>query len=92
MTTLVKNSQKSKILRTSANNCKTILFNCECHTFEAVINQLMKALNCGHLKAGRLAYVAHNTGSVTVCSGSKEYCETVADVLGSIGLFVSVTC
>ena len=69
---------------------KTILFNCDCHTFETVIEQLMKAIGCDSLQAQRLAWVVHSSGSATVFRGKKEDCERVANVLGRVGLLVKV--
>jgi ATP-dependent Clp protease adapter protein ClpS len=70
---------------------KTTLFNCNCHTFEEVIAQVMKAINCSLATARNLANMAHHTGHVKVCEGSRDYCETVADTLSSIGLRASAT-
>ena len=72
-------------------NWRAILFNCNCHTFDVVIDRLMKAIPCSRSKAGHLASVAHHTGSVKVYEGDKESCERVADVLGASGLLVSVS-
>jgi hypothetical protein len=69
----------------------TVLFNCNCHTFDAVIEQIMKAIRCPEATASQLANVADQLGSVTVFAGAKEKCEAVADVLGAIGLKVDVT-
>jgi len=69
---------------------KTFLFNCYCHSVEEVEVQVMKALNCSSTTARSLTNIAHHTGQVKVCEGSEEYCESVADVLGSIGLNVKV--
>lgn len=65
---------------------KTILFNCECHTFQDVAIQLMKATRCTYEKGLQLANVVHLTGSAIVYSGPRERCEAVADVLENIGL------
>ncbi|MBX9723554.1 MAG: ATP-dependent Clp protease adaptor ClpS [Candidatus Obscuribacterales bacterium] len=70
---------------------RTILFNCNCHTFDTVIEQLMKAINCSYIKASQLANVADQLGSVTVCTGTKGKCEDVAGILGSVGLEAHVT-
>jgi len=70
---------------------QTILFNCNCHSFDDVIEQLMKAINCSSAKASQLAQVADQFGSVKVYEGDKEACERVADILGGIGLLVKVT-
>ena len=70
---------------------QVILFNCNCHTFDAVIEQLIKAIGCSSSTASQLAYVADQFGSVTVYKGEKEECERVADILGSIRLVVKVS-
>lgn len=70
---------------------KTILFNCNCHTFDAVALQIIRAIQYTKEKADNLAILADGTGSAIICEGSKEKCEKVAKVLGSIGLDVTVT-
>src|SRR5262245_61325775 len=69
---------------------KTILFNCNCHTFQDVAVQLMKAIRCTYEKGLQLANVVHYTGSAIVYSGPKERCEAVAEVLEDIGLRAQV--
>ena len=68
-----------------------ILFNCNCHTFDDVIEQLMTALGCSSEKASQLTYVADQFGSVKVYEGSKEDCDKVADIIGGTGLVVKVS-
>jgi len=70
---------------------QTILYNCECHEFWEVVEQIMLAIQCTEPVASQYADTAHNLGSVAVFKGDKEKCEQVADVLGSIGLKVKVT-
>jgi ATP-dependent Clp protease adaptor protein ClpS len=69
---------------------KTILFNCNCHTFQDVAVQLMKAIRCSYEQGLQLANVVHYTGSAVVYSGPKERCEAVACVLEDIGLRTQV--
>jgi hypothetical protein len=69
---------------------QTVLYNCECHTFDEVIEQIMLAIKCTEQTASQYANTAHDLGSVAVYKGTKEKCEQVADVLGSIGLNVKV--
>jgi hypothetical protein len=40
----------------------TILHNCDCHTFEQVVQQLMKAIGCSEDRGWELAWEVHNTG------------------------------
>lgn len=70
---------------------QTILYNCDCHEFWEVVDQIMLAIKCTEPVASQYASTAHHLGSVAVFKGSKEKCEQVADVLGSIGLNVKVT-
>lgn len=69
---------------------QTILYNCDCHEFWEVVDQIMLAIKCTEATASQYASTAHNLGSVAVFKGEKEKCEQVADVLGSIGLKVKV--
>lgn len=69
---------------------KTILFNCECHTFDEVERQLIKATRCSLSQARRYSTEVHTKGLAVVYRGPKERCEAVAMVLGEIGLVVSV--
>jgi len=68
----------------------TILFNCNCHTFDAVITQIIRAIHCPRNKAEDLAFFADMIGEVIICEGTKEKCEEVAVILGSIGLKATV--
>ncbi|MBL8023518.1 MAG: ATP-dependent Clp protease adaptor ClpS [Elusimicrobia bacterium] len=69
---------------------KTILFNCDCHSFPEVAIQLVRAIRCDYQRGLALANVIHYTGSATVYTGPRERCEAVAETLGTIGLRVSV--
>ena len=72
-------------------SCKTILFNCNCHSFDEVERQLMKAIHCSLSKAREKAWKVHTTGSAIVYSGHRERCEAVAMVLEDIHLIVKVS-
>jgi ATP-dependent Clp protease adapter protein ClpS len=69
---------------------RTILFNCECHTFDQVERQLIKAVRCTLSRARAISWEVHSKGSSVVYEGARERCEAVADVLGGIGLIVNV--
>lgn len=75
----------------SKTGWRTILFNCECHSFHDVAAQLVKAIGCDYQRGLALANVIHLTGSATVFWGPRESCESVAEILGMIGLRVSVS-
>lgn len=70
---------------------KTILFNCDCHSFQEVAAQLVCAIQCDFQRGLALANVIHLTGSATVYRGARPQCELVAKTLAAIGLRVSVT-
>ena len=69
----------------------TILHNCDCHTFEEVVKQLMKAIGCSEDRGWELAWQVHNTGKAVVKVGPEAECVRVGNVLASIGLIVTVT-
>jgi hypothetical protein len=70
---------------------RTILFNCDCHSFQEVAAQLVSAIRCDFQRGLALANVIHLTGSATVFWGPRQNCEAVAEKLAAIGLRVSVT-
>lgn len=67
-----------------------VLFNCNCHTFDDVIEQLMAGIGCSSEKASQLTYVADQFGSVKVYEGGKQDCDRIADIIGSTGLIFKV--
>ena len=69
----------------------TVLHNCDCHTFEEVVTQLMKAIACSEERGWELAWQVHNTGKAVVKVGAETECVRVGNVLASIGLIVTVT-
>jgi ATP-dependent Clp protease adaptor protein ClpS len=70
---------------------KVFLFNCDCHTFEEVIAQLLKAVpGMTRSLAEELAWRAHNHGLAEVYRGSASDCDRVAKILGETGLIVQV--
>ncbi|MCX5790383.1 MAG: ATP-dependent Clp protease adaptor ClpS [Elusimicrobia bacterium] len=70
---------------------KTVLFNCECHSFDEVEKQLIKAIHCSLSRARKLSWEVHSTGSAVVYEGHKERCEAVSGVLEDIGLIAKIT-
>lgn len=70
---------------------KVFLFNCDCHSFEEVIAQLLKAVpGMTRPLAEELAWRAHTHGLAEVYRGSASECDRVAKVLGETGLIVQV--
>ena len=70
---------------------KTTLFNDNIHTFDEVIDQLMKAIACSYEEGRRYANIVHTYGKATVYKGTQKKCEAVAKVLGDIHLRTVVT-
>ena len=68
----------------------TILLNCDCHTFEQVARQLMKAIRVSYGQGMAIADVVHREGKAVVYTGHRERCEAVAMVLEAIGLVTNV--
>jgi len=68
----------------------TILHNCECHTFEEVVRQLMKAIACSEERGWELAWEVHNSGKAVVKVGPEAACVRVGNILAAIGLVVTV--
>jgi len=70
---------------------KVFLFNCDCHSFEEVIAQLLKAVpGMTRPLAEELAWRAHTHGLAEVYRGSGAECDRVAKILGETGLIVQV--
>ncbi len=70
---------------------RVFLFNCECHTFEEVIAQLLKAVpGMTQPLAEELAWRVHTTGLAEVYRGGAPDCDRVAGILGETGLIVQV--
>lgn len=76
---------------TSDEPWKTVLFNCDCHTFDEVERQLIKAIHCSLARARDYAWEVHSKGLAVVYTGARERCEAVAAVLEDIRLVVKVT-
>ena len=69
----------------------TILHNCDCHTFEDVVKQLIKAIACSEDRAWEIAWEVHNTGKAVVKVGPETECVRVGNILAATGLVVTVT-
>lgn len=69
---------------------RLILYDDDIHTFDEVINQLIKALGCSTAKAEELTYKVHNEGKATVFEGSFEECLKRNSVLQEIQLVTEI--
>jgi len=71
-------------------SCGVILFNDDWHTFEEVIDQLIKAVKCSFEKARDFAFEVHNTGKAVVFNGGIGECLKVSSVLEEIKLSTQI--
>lgn len=69
---------------------KVILFNDEVHSFDEVIIQLMKAINCTPQQGEDYAWEVHTKGKACVYSGDLNECLKVSSVLEEIALHTQI--
>ncbi len=65
---------------------KVILYNDDWHTFDDVINQLIKAIKCTYEQARAYAFEVHVKGKAIVFNGSLSDCLKVSGILEEIAL------
>ena len=82
---------EEKIAAESAAGWKVVLFNCDCHSVDEVEKVLLLAAKCSLSQARAWSWEVHSKGSAVVYRDSKERCEAVAEIIGSIGLSVAVS-
>jgi ATP-dependent Clp protease adaptor protein ClpS len=70
---------------------RVILYNCDCHTYQQVIDLLCRAVpHMTPSHAFELAYRIDHSGSAVVYEGALALCERIASVLAGGGLRVAV--
>lgn len=69
---------------------RLILYNDDVHTFDEVINQLIKALGCSLMKAEEITNRVHNKGKAVVYEGTFEECFKINSVLQEIQLITEI--
>jgi ATP-dependent Clp protease adaptor protein ClpS len=69
---------------------KVILFNDEVHSFDDVIMQLMKAINCTPERGEDIAWEVHSKGKALVYQGDMPDCLRVSGILEEIGLHTQI--
>ncbi len=67
-----------------------ILYNDDIHTFDEVVNQLIKALKCDQHTAEELTMAAHLDGSTIVFEGDFNECFQINMVLTEIQLLTEI--
>jgi ATP-dependent Clp protease adapter protein ClpS len=73
-----------------ANPTKVILYDDDWHTFDEVINQVIKATNCDYDKAQQITWQVHNAGKAVAYAGDMPECLRVSAVLEEIGLHTEI--
>ncbi len=69
---------------------RVILYNDDWHSFDDVIQQLIKATACTPAQGEAHAWTVHTAGKARVYDGPKAQCERVANILREIRLHVEV--
>jgi ATP-dependent Clp protease adaptor protein ClpS len=69
---------------------KVILFNDEVHTFDEVIEQIIKATGCDYRRAEALTWQVHSNGKAVVFDGEMAKCVQVSNVLEEIQLMTQI--
>lgn len=69
---------------------RVVLFNDNWHTFDEVIAQLMKAINCSYEQGRAFAFEVHVKGKAIVYSGSLKNCLKVTSILEEIALHTQI--
>lgn len=69
---------------------KVILYNDDWHTFDEVINQIIKATNCSFEKARDLTFEVHVKGKAIIFYGPLPECLKVSSVLEEIELHTQI--
>lgn len=67
-----------------------ILYDDDVHTFDEVINQIIKATGCSVTKAEEITLKVHNDGKAIVFEGSFEECLKINSVLQEIQLITEI--
>ncbi len=70
--------------------CRVVLYNDDWHTFDEVINQIIKATKCPFEQARTLTFEVHVKGKAIVHSGDIKECLEVSSVLQEIGLHTQI--
>ncbi|MEO1023520.1 MAG: ATP-dependent Clp protease adaptor ClpS [Bacteroidota bacterium] len=69
---------------------RVLLYDDDIHTFDEVIQQLIKAIKCSLDKARELTLQVHNEGKATVYEGAFEECLHVDTILKEIQLVTEI--
>lgn len=90
-----KNPQVDVLVETAEEEAidtpwRLILYDDDIHTFDEVINQLIKALKCSRPRAEELTYKVHFEGKALVFEGNFEECLRINAILQEIQLITEI--
>ena len=71
---------------TNSGAYRVILYNDDWHPMDQVVEQIVKACECGKLKAIKITLDAHRKGRAVCYKGGKGKCHKVAKILREIRL------
>lgn len=90
----IQKQQKPEIIEDSQTlegiASRVLLFNDDWHSFDEVIFQLIKAINCSYEKARSLTFEVHVKGNAVVFSGDLKDCLKVSSILEEISLHTQI--
>ena len=69
---------------------RLFLYDDDIHTFDEVIEQIMKATGCSYSNADKLTWQVHNEGKAMVLEGEFEECLKADSVLKEIQLVTEI--
>ena len=69
---------------------KVVLYNDDWHTFDEVILQIIKAVNCSYDEARNKAFEVHVKGKAMIFNGRFKDCLRVSSVLEEVALHTQI--
>ena len=92
MTTAPKSTKRAEVKKVFNKEqlWHVLLFDCDCHSYDEVVEGLLEAIGCTVDQAIQYALVAEEFGCVSIFEGSYEDCKKVARPLLRIGLRAEV--
>lgn len=87
---LTRTETKEEVLEAVSTPWRLVLYDDDIHTFEDVIEQLMKATGCSLSVAEDLTWQVHNNGKAIVHEGEFEECLRIDSVLKEIQLVTEI--
>ncbi len=83
--TVTKQSEQRSVTDLQ-DGCRVVLFNDEEHSFDEVIEQIIKAIRCNRQKAEKHTWEVHTRGRSIVYIGPLFQCLKVSSILEEIAL------